>query len=46
VVGSAIVNVVAEKQGAGRDAIVSSVSELCRALADSIRAESGAKVGA
>jgi len=46
VVGSAIVNVVAEKQDAGRDAIVASVSELCRALADSIRAESGAKVRA
>lgn len=43
VVGSAIVNVVAEKQGAGRDAIVASVSELCRALADSIRAESGVR---
>lgn len=46
VVGSAIVGIVAEKQGAGRDAIVKSVSELCRALADSIRAESGAKVSA
>ena len=46
VVGSAIVNIVAEKQSAGRDAIVASVSELCRALADSIRAESGAKVQA
>jgi tryptophan synthase alpha chain len=44
VVGSAIVNIVAEKQSAGREAIVASVSELCRALADSIRAESGAKV--
>jgi len=46
VVGSAIVNIVAEKQSAGREAIVASVSELCRALADSIRAESGAKVQA
>ena len=46
VVGSAIVNIVAETQSAGRDAVVTSVSELCRALADSIRAESGAKVGA
>jgi tryptophan synthase alpha chain len=46
VVGSAIVNVIAEKQGAGRDAIVTAVSELCRVLADSIRAESGAKVRA
>jgi tryptophan synthase alpha subunit len=45
-VGSAIVNIVAEKQSAGREAIVASVSELCRALADSIRAESGAKIGA
>jgi tryptophan synthase alpha chain len=46
VVGSAIVNVIAEKQSAGRDVIVKAVSELCRALADSIRAESGAKVRA
>ncbi len=46
VVGSAIVNVIDEKQGAGRDAIVTAVSELCRLLADSIRAESGAKVRA
>jgi tryptophan synthase alpha chain len=46
VVGSAIVNVIAEKQGAGRDAIVTAVSNLCRSLADSIRAESGVKVRA
>jgi len=46
VVGSAIVNIVAENQQAGRDAIVSKVSELCRSLADSIRAASSAKVQA
>jgi len=46
VVGSAIVSIVAQKQGAGRDAIVTAVSELCHALADSIRAESSAKIRA
>jgi tryptophan synthase alpha chain len=46
VVGSAIVNIVAENQRAGRDAIVAKISELCRSLADSIRAASGAKVQA
>jgi tryptophan synthase alpha chain len=44
VVGSAIVNIVAENQQAGRDAIVFKISELCRSLADSIRAASSAKV--
>jgi tryptophan synthase alpha chain len=46
VVGSAIVGIVADNQGAGRDKIVASVAELCRALADSIHAPSDAKVGA
>ena len=46
VVGSAIVGIVADNQGAGRDKIVASVTELCRALADSIHAPSDAKVGA
>jgi tryptophan synthase alpha chain len=46
VVGSAIVTIVAENQQAGRDAIVAKISELCRSLADSIRAASGAKVRA
>ena len=46
VVGSAIVNVIADSQKAGRDKIVMAVTELCRALADSIHAQSSAKVGA
>jgi tryptophan synthase alpha chain len=46
VVGSAIVNVIAEHQKSGRDRIVTAVTELCRSLADSIHAPSGAKVGA
>jgi len=46
VVGSAIVAIVAENQQADRDGIVAKVSELCRSLADSIRAASGAKVQA
>ena len=46
VVGSAIVNVVAENQKAGRDVIAAKVTELCRILADSIHAASDAKVGA
>jgi len=46
VVGSAIVGVIADNQKAGRDRIVTAVTDLCRALADSIHAGSGAKVGA
>ena len=46
VVGSAIVNIVAEKQTAGRDKIVAAITDLCRSLADSIHAPSGAKVQA
>jgi tryptophan synthase alpha chain len=46
VVGSAIVGTVADNQGAGRDKVVAAVTELCRALADSIHAPSDAKVGA
>jgi tryptophan synthase alpha chain len=45
VVGSAIVNVIAHSK-AGRDGIVTEVTELCRALADSIHAGSGVKVQA
>lgn len=46
VVGSAIVNVVAEKQSAGKDAVVKAVAELCRSLADSIHHAADAKVKA
>ena len=46
VVGSAIVSLVADHQKAGRDRIVAAVTDLCRSLADSIHAPSGAKVGA
>ena len=46
VVGSAIVNVVAGHEKAGRDVVVAKVTELCRSLADSIHAASDAKVGA
>lgn len=46
VVGSAIVNVAAENQAAGKDAIVAGVTELCRSLADSIHAQSDARVRA
>jgi tryptophan synthase alpha chain len=46
VVGSAIVTVIAENQAAGKDRIVTVVTKLCRALADSIHAASNAKVGA
>jgi tryptophan synthase alpha chain len=46
VVGSAIVNIVAEHQKDDREKIVTAVTELCRTLADSIRAPSGAKVSA
>jgi tryptophan synthase alpha chain len=46
VVGSAIVGVIADNPNAGKDKIVTAVMELCRALADSIHAGSGVKVGA
>jgi tryptophan synthase alpha chain len=46
VVGSAIVSLVAENQEAGQDAVVAKVTELCRSLADSTHAASGAKVRA
>ena len=46
VVGSAIVNVVAERQKDGREKVVAAVTDLCRSLADSIHARSGVKVGA
>jgi tryptophan synthase alpha chain len=46
VVGSAIVSVIGDNQGAGRDQIVTKVTELCRALADSIHAAADAKVQA
>lgn len=46
VVGSAIVSVIGEHQGEGHDRIVAKVTELCRALADSIHAASDDKVGA
>ena len=46
VVGSAIVSLVAESQSAGKDAVVAKVTELCRSLADSTHAASGAKVRA
>ena len=46
VVGSAIVNVVAERQKDGRDRLVAAVMELCRSLADSIHAPSSARVDA
>ncbi len=46
VVGSAIVSVIGNNQGAGRDRIVAKVTELCRALAESTHAASGAKVQA
>ncbi|HEY2835178.1 MAG TPA: tryptophan synthase subunit alpha [Rhizomicrobium sp.] len=45
VVGSAIVNVVAERQRESREKIVTAVTDLCRSLADSIHAPSGVKVG-
>jgi tryptophan synthase alpha chain len=44
VVGSAIVTVIGEQQG--KDQIVARVKELCRALADSIHAAAGDRVGA
>ena len=44
VVGSAIVNVVADRQKEGRDKVVAAVAELCRSLADSIHAPSGVRV--
>ena len=43
-VGSAIATVIGEHQG--KDKIVAKVTELCRALADSIHAAAGDKVGA
>jgi len=46
VVGSAIVNIIADNQKADRDKIVAAVTELCRSLADSIHARSDARVGA
>ena len=46
VVGSAIVTVIGEQQGAGKDKIVAKVTELCRALADSIHAAANDRVGA
>ena len=46
VVGSAIVSVIGDNQGMGRDQIVTKVTELCRALADSTHAAHDAKVGA
>jgi len=46
VVGSAIVSAIADNQGAGRDKIVTKVTELCRALADSTHAVADAKVRA
>jgi tryptophan synthase alpha chain len=46
VVGLAIVNVIAENQGAGTSAIVTRVTQLCRSLADSIHAQSDARVRA
>ncbi|HEV7960678.1 MAG TPA: tryptophan synthase subunit alpha [Rhizomicrobium sp.] len=46
VVGSAIVTVIGEHQGAGKDKIVAKVTELCRALADSTHAAAGDKVQA
>jgi tryptophan synthase alpha chain len=46
VVGSAIVSVIADHQGAGRDKIVTKVTELCRALAESTHAAARDKVNA
>jgi tryptophan synthase alpha chain len=46
VVGSAIVNVIADHQSGGRDKIVAAVVEFCRSLADSTHDPSGARVGA
>ena len=46
VVGSAIVTVVGERQTDGRERVVTAVTELCRSLADSIHAPSGARVEA
>jgi tryptophan synthase alpha chain len=46
VVGSAIVNIVAEHQKEGREKIVAAVTDLCRSMADSIHAPSGARVSA
>jgi tryptophan synthase alpha chain len=46
VVGSAIVSVIGDNQGAGRDQIVTKVTALCRALAESTHAAAHDKVGA
>jgi tryptophan synthase alpha chain len=46
VVGSAIVSVIGDNQGAGRDQIVTKVTELCRALAESTHATAHDRVGA
>jgi tryptophan synthase alpha chain len=46
VVGSAIVSVIADHRGEGRDTIVAKVTELCRALAESTHAAARDKVGA
>lgn len=46
VVGSAIVSVIADHKGDGRDRIVAKVTELCRALADSTHAAARDRVGA
>jgi tryptophan synthase alpha chain len=47
VVGSAIVSVIGDHKGApGKDGVVTKVTELCRALADSIHATANDRVGA
>ncbi|HWF63291.1 MAG TPA: tryptophan synthase subunit alpha, partial [Rhizomicrobium sp.] len=46
VVGSAIVSVIGDNQGADRDQIVTKVTELCRALAESTHATAHDRVGA
>lgn len=46
VVGSAIVSVIGDHQGEGRDRIVAKVTELCRALAESTHAPANDKVQA
>ncbi|HUO01480.1 MAG TPA: tryptophan synthase subunit alpha [Rhizomicrobium sp.] len=46
VVGSAIVSVIGDNPNAGRDRVVTKVTELCRALADSTHAAAHDKVGA
>ena len=46
VVGSAIVSVIGENSGSAREQIVTKVTELCRALADSIHAAASDKVSA